>query len=202
VETFCEGMATEDIQTDGASALIHLAESYLNGTRVEGASSSLGEKYQVFLYINANAANLDWKVNQEHCLKSIVSRALSHALRIRDAGCRYPGCTQNHYTDSHHIKHWAQGGETSMENLVTLCRFHHGLLHKGEYRLARDESGDLVITNNRNEIITQSFYPQFQADPCAGDCLAPSIDEHRAKSKWHGDSMDIQYTLQCMFQTE
>jgi predicted restriction endonuclease len=52
---------------------------------------------------------------------------MSHALRIRDAGCRYSGCTQTQYTDGHHIKHWAQGGETRMENLVTLCRLHHGL---------------------------------------------------------------------------
>jgi hypothetical protein len=245
-ETFCEGMAMEDIQTDRASALIHLAESYLSGSRLDGASNSLGEKYQVFLHINANAANLDWKVNQgDNCnidhkrfltpsvakrlacdaslttvleddqgnvlnigrRSRIVPRAMSHALRIRDAGCRFPGCSQNYYTDSHHIKHWAQGGETSMENLVTLCRFHHGLLHKGPshkdgYRLARDGAGDLVFTNNRNEIITQSFFPQFEDDRCANDCLDLSINEHRVKSKWQGDSMDIQYTLQCMFQAE
>jgi hypothetical protein len=245
-ETFCEVIAMEDIQTDRASALIHLAESYLNGNQLEGASNSLGEKYQVFLHINANAASLDSKVNQgDSCAidhkrflaqsvakrlacdaslttvleddhgnvlnigrrSRIVPRAMSHALRIRDAGCRFPGCNQTHYTDSHHIKHWAQGGETSIENLVTLCRFHHGLLHKGPshkdgYQLARDESGDLVFTNSRNEIIAQSFYPQFQDNPCADDCLDLSIDEHRAKSKWHGDSMDIQYTLQCMFQSD
>ncbi|MFT7245318.1 MAG: hypothetical protein ACI82A_002686 [Candidatus Azotimanducaceae bacterium] len=235
------GLATQDFQTDRASALTHLAESYLNGVRVDGASSSLGEKYQVFLHINANAASLDWKVSQaDHCSidhkhflapevarrlacdaslttvleddqgntlnigrrSRIVPRAMSHALRIRDAGCRYPGCTQNHYTDSHHIKHWAQGGETSMENLVTLCRFHHGLLHKGAYRLARDETGDLVFTNSRNEVISQSFYPQFPDDLHADDCLDPKIDERRVESKWRGDSMDIQQSLQCMFQLE
>ena len=122
----------------------------------------------------------------------IVPRAMSHALRIRDAGCRYPGCTQTHYTDSHHIKHWAQGGETSMENLVPLCRFHHGLLHKGAYRLARDEAGDLVFTNSCNEVISQSCYPQFSSNLHADDCLDPKIDEHRVKSKWQGGSMDIQ----------
>jgi hypothetical protein len=238
------GLAMEDFQTDRASALTHLAESYLNGVRIDGASratNSLGEKYQVFLHINANAASLDWKVSQaDHCSvdhrsflapevakrlacdaslttvleddqgntlnigrrSRIVPRAMSHALRIRDAGCRYPGCTQNHYTDSHHIKHWAQGGETSMENLVTLCRFHHGLLHKGAYRLARDEAGDLVFTNSRNEAISQSFYPQFPSEAHADDCLDPRIDEHRVESKWQGDSMDIQQSLQCMFALE
>ena len=62
------GLATQDFQTDRASALTHLAESYLNGVRADSASSSLGEKYQVFLHINANAASLDWKVSQaDHC---------------------------------------------------------------------------------------------------------------------------------------
>ena len=132
---------------------------------------------------------------------------MSHALRTRDGGCRYPGCSHKHYTDSHHIKHWAQGGETSTENLVTLCRFHHGLLHKGPshkdgYRLARDESGALVFTNSRNEVIVQSFYPQFPDKLSAEDVLDPKIDEHRAKSKWQGDSMDIQHSLQCMFELD
>jgi len=87
-----------------------------------------------------------------------------------------------------------------MENLLTLCRFHHGLLHKGAYRLASDEAGDLVFTNSRNEVISLSFYPQFLSDLHADDCLDPKIDEHRAESKWQGDSMDIQQVLQCMFE--
>ncbi|MFT6037426.1 MAG: hypothetical protein ACI9TP_000208, partial [Candidatus Azotimanducaceae bacterium] len=35
------GLATQDFQTDRASALTHLAESYLNGVRADSASSSL-----------------------------------------------------------------------------------------------------------------------------------------------------------------
>ena len=89
-----------------------------------------------------------------------------------------------------------------MENLVTLCRYHHGLLHKGEYHLHCDESGDLVFTNSRNELITRSFYPQFTGYPSADDRLDLNIDEHTAKSKWLGECMDIDHTLQCMFQLE
>ncbi|MGK0462279.1 MAG: hypothetical protein ACJA0W_003142 [Candidatus Azotimanducaceae bacterium] len=33
------GMATQDFQTDRASALTHLAESYLNGVRVDSTRS-------------------------------------------------------------------------------------------------------------------------------------------------------------------
>jgi len=240
-ETFSHGMVREDYLADKASALVQMAESYLNSNNNKESGNSLGEKYQIFLHINANAASIDCKVSQsDHCSidnkrfltqevakrlacdasistvleddqgnvlnigrrSRIVPRAMSHALRIRDGGCLYPSCCQNHFTDAHHIKHWAEGGETSMENLVTLCRFHHGLLHKGEYRLHRDESGDLVFTNSRNEVITHSFFPQFPDNPGADDCLDPDIDEHTARSKWLGDRMDIDHALQCMFQLE
>ncbi|MGH9603424.1 MAG: DUF222 domain-containing protein, partial [Terriglobales bacterium] len=61
-----------------------------------------------------------------------VPPAIQRALNSRDRGCRFPGCTHKKYTDAHHIKHWAKGGETKMSNLVTLCRFHHRKVHEGE----------------------------------------------------------------------
>jgi hypothetical protein len=61
-----------------------------------------------------------------------IPPALQRALNARDKGCRFPGCTHKKYTDAHHIKHWARGGETKMSNLVTLCRFHHRKVHEGQ----------------------------------------------------------------------
>ena len=61
----------------------------------------------------------------------IVPAHIRRALMERDGVCRYPGCHESQYVDAHHIHHWADGGETSLENLVTLCRFHHRQLHKG-----------------------------------------------------------------------
>jgi hypothetical protein len=60
-----------------------------------------------------------------------IPPALRRALRSRDRGCRFPGCTHTRFVDGHHVQHWAQGGETSLSNLVSLCRFHHRLLHEG-----------------------------------------------------------------------
>jgi len=53
------------------------------------------------------------------------------ARRERDGVCQYPGCHESEYVDAHHIQHWAEGGETSLDNLVTLCRHHHRQLHRG-----------------------------------------------------------------------
>src|SRR3954471_6152138 len=61
-----------------------------------------------------------------------IPPAIRRALFARDKdGCRFPGCPNRHYVDGHHIKHWANGGETRLSNLVLLCRFHHRQVHEG-----------------------------------------------------------------------
>jgi hypothetical protein len=67
-----------------------------------------------------------------------VPRRLRRALRARDHGCAFPGCAATRYVDAHHIIHWADGGETSLENLVLLCRHHHRLHHEGGFSVERD----------------------------------------------------------------
>jgi hypothetical protein len=52
-----------------------------------------------------------------------IPPAIRRALWLRDAGgCRFPGCTNTRHLDGHHIEHWADGGATSLDNLVQLCR--------------------------------------------------------------------------------
>jgi len=130
---------------------------------------------------NNNVVNIGRKTR-------IIPLAMKRALKMRDQGCVFPGCCQTKWTDSHHIKHWSEGGETSMNNLVTLCRYHHTQLHKGEYRIEKamssineeskckesasnqerlvsKETGNqnptLNFINKRNEVIAKSLYPQF-----------------------------------------
>ena len=62
---------------------------------------------------------------------------IRRALEARDKGCRFPGCENRRWVDGHHIEHWAKGGETSLDNLVLLCRHHHRLLHEGGYSVER-----------------------------------------------------------------
>jgi hypothetical protein len=73
-----------------------------------------------------------------------IPPALRRALRSRDRGCRFPGCTERRWVDAHHIRHWAHGGETSLPNLVQLCGHHHRLVHEGGFAVER-RPGDEVV---------------------------------------------------------
>jgi hypothetical protein len=61
-----------------------------------------------------------------------VPSAIRRALNRRDGGCTAPGCDRpQRWCDAHHVVHWADGGETSLDNLVLLCRRHHRMVHEG-----------------------------------------------------------------------
>ncbi|HUQ03884.1 MAG TPA: HNH endonuclease signature motif containing protein [Kofleriaceae bacterium] len=54
----------------------------------------------------------------------------------RDRGaCRFPGCTNRLYLEGHHIEHWAQGGNTSLDNACLFCSRHHVFVHEYKYRV-------------------------------------------------------------------
>jgi hypothetical protein len=62
----------------------------------------------------------------------LVPPAIRAALLVRDRGCTYPGCDRGpQWTDAHHVRHWSDGGTTSLDNLVLLCRQHHRTVHEG-----------------------------------------------------------------------
>jgi hypothetical protein len=82
-----------------------------------------------------------------------ISPALNRALRARDGCCQFPGCTNHRFVDAHHIRHWAHGGDTSLDNLVLLCRHHHRLVHEGGYTLERGRDGEIsVLTPYRRRL--------------------------------------------------
>jgi hypothetical protein len=63
-----------------------------------------------------------------------IPPSLRRALEARDRGCRFPGCGLR-FTDAHHVRHWADGGETKLDNLVLLCSHHHRLVHEEGWKI-------------------------------------------------------------------
>ena len=76
-----------------------------------------------------------------------IPPAVRRALSNPDRGCRFPGCTATHRLHGHHVKHWANGGETSLDNLILLCPTHHRLVHEGGFDVQRLDDGAFRFTN-------------------------------------------------------
>jgi hypothetical protein len=76
-----------------------------------------------------------------------IPPAIRRALAARDRQCRFPGCSSMHrsgkHLDAHHIQHWADGGRTSLGNLMLLCRRHHRALHEEGFAVTRGPDDEL-----------------------------------------------------------
>src|SRR3954451_10930936 len=68
---------------------------------------------------------------------------LRRAVELRDATCVFAGCeAPAWWCEVHHVLHWGDGGETSLENSALLCERHHSKVHHG-FRIERDTGGRL-----------------------------------------------------------
>jgi hypothetical protein len=103
-----------------------------------------------------------------------IPPSLRRAVRSRDGGCRFPGCTHERFLHAHHIQHWARGGPTTLENLVQLCSYHHRLVHEGGFGVERARGGSLRFRRPDGRVIAS--LPGGRA--AAGPGL---VEQHRAR---------------------
>jgi hypothetical protein len=131
-----------------------------------------------------------------------VPPAIRRALRLRDRGCRFPGCTHTRHVDAHHVRHWANGGETKLSNLVELCGRHHRLLHEGGYGLRATDDGALVFTRPDGGRIPDVPRPLvLTGDPVA--VLAAShhrydVSAETFRCRWDGKPPDYGTMVQLL----
>ena len=135
-----------------------------------------------------------------------ISAPMRRALNSRDRGCRFPGCTHTRYVDAHHIHHWADGGETSTENLVSLCRFHHRKVHEGGVRIENLDDGALRFVKP-NGTSVDSVCPGFTQPLGNWKQLAADNEQHEirinartAVTRWDGVRMDYGLAIETLMQ--
>ena len=126
----------------GHLVMVHVDESALRG---KGGASDLPIRTVKRLLCDGPAVGIVEDRNGEPLSIGRKSRtvptAIRRALDGRDRTCRFPGCSHTKWLDAHHIRHWTDGGETSLENLVLLCTHHHRLLHEGGFQMLPREGG-------------------------------------------------------------
>lgn len=111
-----------------------------------------------------------------------IPTLLRRALRLRDHGCRFPGCTNRH-VDGHHVRPWSQGGATSLDNLCSLCRRHHTYVHELGFRLERTATGHGF----------RFFFPDGREVDASGVPISPGprpVDTLRAQHQARGLLID------------
>ena len=127
-----------------------------------------------------------------------ISAAIKRALRLRDRTCRFPGCTHSRYVDGHHIKHWANGSETALSNLMLLCGAHHTMLHEGGCRVESDGGKGWNFFDHRNRRIDAQPARAVASNDSQRRGLTALHDAHAAlaitantnASKWTGEPID------------
>jgi hypothetical protein len=71
----------------------------------------------------------------------------------RDRHCRFPGCANATFAAVHHIKPWGSGGRTDLENLVLLCKHHHGVVHRNGWSMTGNPNEELRIENPSGRVL-------------------------------------------------
>jgi hypothetical protein len=98
-----------------------------------------------------------------------IPPALRRALHHRDRGCRFPGCGVP-FGQGHHIRHWANGGPTTLSNLAMLCRRHHRAVHEEGYQVERLSDGALRFCRPDGRLL-----PDVPAPPAIPDDPVQSL---------------------------
>jgi hypothetical protein len=123
-----------------------------------------------------------------------IHPALRRALQRRDGGCRFPGCSCRRFVDAHHIVHWADGGETSLDNLVLLCRRHHRLVHEGGFGVRMEPGGEVCFSYPDRDFLPATADGRFR-----GNVVALRVANARSGLRltpqtlppdWRGERMD------------
>jgi hypothetical protein len=120
--------------------------------------------------------------------------ALRRAARERDGcRCRFPGC-ESRRVDLHHIQHWANGGRTRLTNLISLCRYHHTLVHERGYLIITRPDGTFGFGRPDGTPVECSP-PVPPLEGKIGDFHDAGITPETIVPSWYGERLDLDHAI-------
>jgi hypothetical protein len=132
-----------------------------------------------------------------------IPPAIRRALHHRDQSCRFPGCGVR-FGQAHHIRHWAQGGPTTLSNLALLCRRHHRAIHEEGFQMERRPDGELRFRTPAGRPLPDVPVPMtLPADPidllrARNEARGLHLTAHTARPSWSGERLDVAYALDVL----
>jgi 5-methylcytosine-specific restriction endonuclease McrA len=145
----------------------------------------------------------DGRVTEVGARTRTIPPALRRALLHRDRSCRFPGCHVR-FGEGHHVRHWAQGGPTTLSNLALLCRRHHRSVHEEGYRIERAPDGALQFLRPDGRLLPEvPAPPSLPADPVerlreehAAQGLR--LDARTGRAGWLGERLDLGWAIDVL----
>lgn len=132
------------------------------------------------------------------CPPRCVERSL-HAT----VAAAIPAATTKRFVDAHHIVHWADGGDTTLDNLTQLCRKHHRYLHECGYQLKRVGRELRFLRPDGKSVPDVPRLPPCDSDhgcEALREANANAIDSTTAVSHWNGQSPRYDWLVALMQQ--
>ena len=132
-----------------------------------------------------------------------IPPALRRALQHRDRGCRFPGCGRP-VAVGHHIRHWAQGGPTTLSNLALLCRWHHRAVHEEGYQVDLAPDGTLRFRRPDGRLLPDVPPPvAVPADPvqtlrARHETQGLRLHARTACPLWLGERLDLGWAIDVL----
>jgi hypothetical protein len=132
-----------------------------------------------------------------------IPPAIRRALHHRDRGCRFPGCGLP-FGQGHHIRHWANGGPTTLSNLAMLCRRHHRAVHEEGYRIERQPDGSLRFMRPDGRLLPDApTPPAVPHDPvqtlrATNEALGLRPHARTACPGWQGERLDVGWAIDVL----
>ncbi len=120
----------------------------------------------------------------------VVPRRLRRAMLRRDHGmCRFPGCGATSWLHAHHIIHWADDGRTDLNNLVSVCGFHHHLIHEAGFDVAIENHHVCWSGPDGEKLLIEPLGGSFEAH------RRPAIGPDTIQPNWANDRPDHRYIV-------
>jgi hypothetical protein len=132
-----------------------------------------------------------------------IPPALRRALHHRDRHCRFPGCGLP-FGQGHHLRHWAQGGPTTLGNLALLCRRHHRAVHEEGYQVERQVDGALRFRRPDGRPLPEVPPPAAVPDDpvqvlrARHDAQGLRLHARTACPSWLGERLDLGWAIDVL----
>jgi hypothetical protein len=89
------------------------------------------------------------------------------------------------------VEHWIDGGATSVENLVLLCRRHHRAVHEGGFDVIRHPDGTVMFLRPNGTVFEAA--PALPGAQCRRERPADDIPV------WDGTRFDLVYAIDVLY---